>query len=69
REILGTLERKERDVVEETRRSGPRLTSQLALFGAREQAVLDSLRALQVDTMSPVEALNALDTLKKRLDE
>ncbi len=70
REILGTLERKERDVVEETRRRGPAARSaQLSLFGAREQAVLDALRSLQAETMSPIEALNALDALKKRLDE
>jgi DNA mismatch repair protein MutS len=70
REILGTLERKERDVVEETRKRGPSSPGrQLALFGAREQAVLDALRSLQLETMSPIEALNALDALKKRLDE
>ncbi len=68
REILVTLERKERDVVEETRRRGPTgPVRQLSLFGAREQEVLDALRAMQVERMSPVEALNALDGLLKKL--
>jgi DNA mismatch repair protein MutS len=65
RDILATLERKERDVVEETRRRTP--LRQLSLFGAREQEVLDGLRSLQIETMSPVEALNALDALVKKL--
>jgi DNA mismatch repair protein MutS len=70
REILSTLERKERDVVEETRRRGPApATRQLGLFGAREQDVLDALRAIQIDTMSPLDALKKLDELKQRLDE
>ncbi|HUP47599.1 MAG TPA: DNA mismatch repair protein MutS, partial [Thermoanaerobaculia bacterium] len=68
REILATLERKERDVVEETRRRGPSAPlRQLSLFGAREQEVLDALRAVQVETLSPVEALNALDALVRKL--
>ncbi|HET7705706.1 MAG TPA: DNA mismatch repair protein MutS, partial [Thermoanaerobaculia bacterium] len=68
REILVTLERKERDVVEETRRRGPSApVRQLSLFGAREQEVLDALRSMQVERMSPVEALNALDGLLKKL--
>ncbi|HEY8712560.1 MAG TPA: hypothetical protein VIM68_06780, partial [Thermoanaerobaculia bacterium] len=63
-------ERKERDVVEETRRRGPAApVRQLGLFGAREQDVLDALRALRLETLSPIEALNRLDELKKRLDE
>ncbi|MBE3074119.1 MAG: hypothetical protein IMZ75_04110, partial [Actinobacteria bacterium] len=58
REILQTLERKERDVVEETRRRGPAApVRQLGLFGAREQDVLDALRALSIDTISPLDAL------------
>ena len=70
REILVTLERKERDVVEETRRRGPAApVRQLGLFGAREQDVLDALRAIRVETLSPIEALNQLDALKRRLEE
>jgi DNA mismatch repair protein MutS len=70
REILTTLERKERDVVEETRRRGPAApVRQLGLFGAREQDVLDALRALSIDTISPLDALKKLDELKRRLVE
>jgi DNA mismatch repair protein MutS len=68
REILSTLERKERDVVEETRRRGPvPPTRQLGLFGSREQDVLDAVRATQVETLSPIEALNLLNDLQQRL--
>ena len=69
REILDTLERKERDVVEETRRRGPKpATSQLGLFNSREQGVIDALRALDIDTLAPRDALNALYELKKTLE-
>jgi len=37
--------------------------------GAREQDVLDALRALRLDSLSPIEALNKLDKLKRRLEE
>ncbi|MBK5260858.1 MAG: DNA mismatch repair protein MutS [Thermoanaerobaculia bacterium] len=68
REILVTLERKERDVVEETRRKGPGLPkSQLSLFSSREQETLDALRSIAVDTLSPLEALNRLHELQRRL--
>ncbi len=68
REILMTLERKERDMVADTQRRGPAPAGrQLGLFGAREQDVLDALRELQVETLSPIEALNKLDELKKKL--
>jgi DNA mismatch repair protein MutS len=67
REILATLERKERAMVEETRgRSAP--TRQLALFDTREQDVLDSLRSLDPEAMTPLEALNALHGLKSKLE-
>ena len=69
REILDTLERKERDVVEETRRRGPvPPTRQLSLFGARESDVLDALRTIDVDALTPIEALNRLNEWKKRLE-
>ena len=67
REILLTLERKERDVVEETRRRTPSPVQQMSLFGAREQSVLDDLRSLKVDALSPLEALNLVHELQKRL--
>ncbi|MGN6183945.1 MAG: DNA mismatch repair protein MutS, partial [Thermoanaerobaculia bacterium] len=69
REILDTLERKERDVVEETRRRGPvPPTRQLGLFGppasASEQSVIESLRELDLNALTPLEALNRLYELK-----
>jgi DNA mismatch repair protein MutS len=68
REILDTLERKERDVVEETRRRGPApATRQLGLFSTTEQSIIDVLRAIDVDTLSPRDALNALYELKTKL--
>jgi DNA mismatch repair protein MutS len=68
REILDTLERKERDVVEETRKRGP-ATRQLGLFSSREQGVVDALRDVDLDTLSPREALNVLYELKQKLAE
>jgi DNA mismatch repair protein MutS len=72
REILDTLERKERDVVEETRRRGPvPPTRQLGLFGtpvsASEQAVVEALRELDLNALTPLEALNRLYEMKARL--
>jgi DNA mismatch repair protein MutS len=68
REILDTLERKERDVVEETRRRGPApATRQLGLFNSTEQSIIDTLRTIEVDTLSPRDALNALYELKQKL--
>jgi DNA mismatch repair protein MutS len=69
REILDTLERKERDVVEETRRRGPvPPTRQLGLFSSKEQSILDALRELQLDALTPIEAMNRLYELKQRLE-
>ncbi|HET7437720.1 MAG TPA: DNA mismatch repair protein MutS [Thermoanaerobaculia bacterium] len=68
REILITLERKERDVVEETRRRTPGAeTKQLGLFSSREQSILDALREIDIDALAPRDALNALYELKQRL--
>ncbi len=69
REILSTLERKERAMVEETRPNAPRATRQLGLFDSREQDVLDAVRALQLDALTPLQALNELAKLKSRLEE
>ena len=66
REILGTLERKERDVVEETRHRGA-ARQQLSLFDSRERDVVDALRVLQPDVMTPIQALNELQRLKDKL--
>ena len=67
REILETLERKERDVVEETRRRGP-ATKQLGLFSSKEQGIVDAIREVDLDTLSPRDALNVLYELKQKLD-
>jgi DNA mismatch repair protein MutS len=70
REILQTLERKERDLVEETRRRGPRPpTTQLGLFSSREQSVIDALREVDLDSCSARDALNVLYELKQKLGE
>ncbi|HYM61444.1 MAG TPA: DNA mismatch repair protein MutS [Thermoanaerobaculia bacterium] len=71
REILDTLERKERDVVEETRKHGPSLppSRQLSLFEGREREVVEALKQVQIDTLSPIEALNELARLQGRLKE
>jgi len=70
REILVTLERKERDVVAETqKRTGVPPVRQLGLFGdARELDVINALRALDPEGMTPIEALNELARLKSKLD-
>ncbi|HET8798446.1 MAG TPA: DNA mismatch repair protein MutS, partial [Thermoanaerobaculia bacterium] len=72
REILDTLERKERDVVEETRRrAGGPSTRQLGLFGTpaspSEQAVVAALREMDLNGVTPLEALNKLYELKQKL--
>jgi len=69
REILSTLERHERDLVEETRTTGRAATRQLSLFGSREQDVLDRVRALQLEALTPLQALNELAKLKERLED
>jgi DNA mismatch repair protein MutS len=69
REILDTLERKERDVVEETRRRGPApATRQLGLFSSREQGIIDALREIDLNALTPIEAMNRLYELKKTLE-
>lgn len=69
REILITLERKERDVVAETQRRTGMPVRQLGLFGGdpREQEVISALRAIDLDSMKPIDALNELANLKDKL--
>ena len=67
REILATLERKERDLVEETRGHAP--SHQLSLFDSRERDVIDALRILQPEAMTPIQALNELQRLKEKLEK
>ena len=69
REILGTLERKERDLVEETRTRGGTPAGQLSLFDSRERDVVDAIRVLQPDTLTPLQALNELQRLKEKLEK
>jgi DNA mismatch repair protein MutS len=70
REILVTLERKERDVVAETQRRTGTPVRQLGLFGGdpREQDALAALRALDVEALTPIQALNELAALKDKLN-
>jgi DNA mismatch repair protein MutS len=73
REILQTLELKERDVVEamDTAPLAPRAAKpmQLSLFNSKEREVLQELAALQLDAVSPIEALNRLHAWRKQLVE
>ena len=65
REILDTLERKERAMVEETKSRTP--SKQMSLFDSREQDVLDAVRALDVDALTPIGALNELARMREKL--
>ena len=69
REILITLERKERDVVAETQRRTGMPVRQLGLFGGdpREQDALAALRAIEVEALTPIQALNELAKLQEKL--
>jgi DNA mismatch repair protein MutS len=66
KEILVTLERHERDLVEETRRRGT--VNQMPLFATREQNVIAALRDIDLNALTPLEALNRLYELKQRLE-
>lgn len=66
REILNTLERKERAMVEETKSHTP--SRQMSLFDSREQDVLDALRSLDLDGLTPIAALNELAKLREKLE-
>ena len=69
REILGTLEGEHR-VVPGMPPDAARDPGQLALFGEapRPEPVLQELRELDVDTLTPLEALNRLADLKRRAE-
>jgi DNA mismatch repair protein MutS len=66
-QILATLERKEIDVVEATRK-GPETRGgmQLTLFGADDRGVISELRQLKPEAMTPMEALQQIHEWKKR---
>jgi DNA mismatch repair protein MutS len=69
REILTTLEGEHRMVPGEP--PGPRDPGQLALFAdaGRPDPVVEELRSLDVDTLTPLEALNRLADFKRRAGE
>ncbi len=69
REILATLERKEHDLVEETRGRARPASRQLSLFDSRERDVVDAVRDLQPEAMTPIQALNELQRLKEKLTD
>jgi len=70
KEILRSLDRRERDVVAQTRKSGTGLqTTQMSLFRAAHDDVMQIIRTMPIDGMTPLEALNTLQDLKKRLLE
>lgn len=73
REILGNLEKGEL-----TRGGVPRIAlekgkdfhpGQLDLFSADDEWIKTELRRISIDTMSPIEAINKLYELKKRIEE
>ncbi len=73
KEILGNLEKGEltkggvpRLAVRPGESTGP---GQLDLFSAEDEWIRTELRQISLDTMSPIEAMNKLYELKKRIDE
>jgi len=76
REVLANLERQQLDVGGRPRLAEhheepdrPPRETQLDLFGGQEDVVLDALRKVDVDRMTPLVALNVLASLKARLVE
>jgi DNA mismatch repair protein MutS len=69
REVLGTLEGEHRVVGGAP--EAPRDPGQLALFGepAAPDPMVQELRALDVDTLTPLEALNRLAEMKRRAED
>ena len=66
-EVLRQLERQELKVLEAAA-PGPQ-PRQLALFPPVEEAVLERLRRLDVERLTPLEALNLLAELKREAGE
>lgn len=66
RAILAQLERQELKVVEAA--APARAPRQLSLFPAGEELVAQRLRKLQVEALTPLEALNVLAELKRELE-
>ena len=66
REVLKRHERREKAVKEEL--SPGAAAEQLALLTPLDQRIVDTLRAADLDRLSPLEALNLLAELKKQLE-
>ncbi|MBI3932358.1 MAG: DNA mismatch repair protein MutS [Acidobacteria bacterium] len=71
-EILGNLERTEfdregRPRIAHSDAGSPSGARQLALFSGRDEAVLEDLRRIEVDGLTPLQALTLLAELKRRL--
>ena len=64
--VLRLLERQELKVMEAT--TPPGKPRQLSLFPAPEEAVAERLRRLDLERLTPLEALNLLADLKRGLD-
>ncbi len=65
-EVLRTLERQELRVLEETRPVGA--PQQLSLFPVPEHEVVERLRDVEVERLTPLEALNLLAELKREAE-
>ena len=72
RQVLRTLERKEREVIDAARVTDPgkpEPLQQLGLFETTQQRVARELADTDLDSISPIEALNRLHEWKRRLGE
>ena len=73
REILGNLEKQQLDVggrprLAEHAGAPPASDVQLDLFRGQEEVVLEALRRLDLESLTPLAALNVLASLRSRLD-
>ena len=71
-EILAVLEQKEHDVVDATSRIPGKPAAdgrQLALFSTREDDALRAIRTVDADSLTPLDALNLVADLKRKLTE
>ncbi len=73
KEILGNLERQQLDVggrprLAEHAGAPPPSDVQLDLFRGQEEVVVDALRKLDLDSLTPLAALNVLASLRARLE-
>jgi len=70
REVLAEHENAEQRVTEQlaSDHSRPRPAAQLTIFTALSQPVVEKLRELDLDRLTPLEALNLLSELKKQVE-